>query len=58
MSRGSRGSSVTLRVFPGLNHPFLPDASGNPAGYTGLPEKRIFSEVLGTLVDWLAAELR
>ncbi len=58
MSSGSRGSSVTLRVFSGLNHLFLPDASGNPAGYGLLPEKQIPSEVLGTRADWLAAELR
>lgn len=51
---------VTVRVFPGLNHLFLPDAGdrADPAAYASLPDKQVPAEVLGALADWLAGRLR
>jgi len=45
---------VTVHVFPGLNHLFLADPTGNPAGYGALPSKQIGPEVMGTIADWIA----
>lgn len=56
--RAGANRDVTLRVFPGTNHLFLADASGNPGGYSTLPSKAIAPEVLGTIADWLGARLR
>lgn len=47
-------TDVTVRVFPGLDHLFLADPTGNPAGYATLPSKRIGPEVMGTIADWIA----
>ena len=53
--RAGGNRDVTVRVFPALNHLFLPDAEGtaDPARYARLPEKRVPGEVLGSLADWL-----
>lgn len=45
---------VTMHVFPGLNHLFLADPTGNPAHYGSLPSTRIGPEVMGTIADWIA----
>ncbi len=49
---------VTERVFPGLNHLFVPDSVGNPAGYAELSDRSVSASVLGTLADWLAKRLK
>lgn len=51
--RAGGNRDVTVRVFPGLDHLFLADPVGNPAGYGALPSKRIGPEVLGTIADWI-----
>jgi dienelactone hydrolase len=57
--RAGGNRDVTVRVFPGLNHLFLPtDGDGSPAEYATLPETRLPESVLGTLGDWLRARLR
>jgi dienelactone hydrolase len=56
--KGGGNGDVTVRVFPGLNHLFVPDPSGDPAGYSALPSGRVTAEVLGALADWFAARLR
>lgn len=56
--RAGGNRRVTVRVFPGINHLFLPDPGGDPRGYTALPVREVPREVLGTLADWLAARLR
>jgi len=58
--RAGGNRDVTVRVFPALNHLFLPDADGtaDPAHYARLPEKRVPAEVLGSLADWLERHLR
>jgi dienelactone hydrolase len=48
---------VTVRVFPGLNHLFVPDTSGEPSGYVSLKSSRVSADVLGTLADWLVLKL-
>jgi dienelactone hydrolase len=48
---------VTVHVFPGLNHLFVPDTSGQPSGYASLNSSRVSADVLGMLADWLAMRL-
>ena len=50
--------NVTLRVLPATNHLFLPDSSGDPAGYPALAVHAIPSATLGIIADWLVARLR
>ncbi|HET7233419.1 MAG TPA: alpha/beta fold hydrolase [Longimicrobium sp.] len=56
--RAAGNRDVTLRVFPELNHLFIHDPSGMPAGYGRLPHRAVEPEVLGTIADWLAVKLR
>lgn len=44
---------VTVHVFPGLNHLFLADPTGNPMTYAQLPSTKIGPQVLGTIADWI-----
>jgi alpha-beta hydrolase superfamily lysophospholipase len=48
---------VTLRVLPATNHLFLPDPSGDPAGYGALTVTAIPRETLGIIADWCAARM-
>ena len=50
--------AVTVRVYPDRNHLFLPDTSGNPAGYTRLTSGKIGPEVMGQIADWLVQILK
>ena len=52
-------TDVTVRVFPNLNHLFVPDPVGtaDPASYAALPSKQVSPEVLGALADWLVERL-
>jgi dipeptidyl aminopeptidase/acylaminoacyl peptidase len=56
--RAGGNRSVTVRRFADANHLFLHDPSGNPSGYTTLGDHALRRDVLGTLVDWLVAQLR
>jgi dipeptidyl aminopeptidase/acylaminoacyl peptidase len=56
--RRAGNTHVTLQVHPDRNHLFLPDTSGNPAGYTRLTNGRIGSDVMGPIADWLAQTLK
>jgi hypothetical protein len=51
--RKAGNKAVTVRVYPDRNHLFLPDTSGNPAGYTSLTSGKIGPEVMGQIADWL-----
>ena len=51
--RASGNRDVTVRVFPGRNHLFLEDATGNPATYVRLTSGRIGADVMGPIVDWI-----
>jgi uncharacterized protein len=54
--RASGNERVTVRTFPGVNHLFLHDRSGDPQGYGALAPP-VADEVVGTLADWLGREL-
>ncbi len=56
--RAGGNRDVTVRVFPGLNHLFLPDPDGAPSNYPRLPSGRIGPEVVGLIVDWVHAKSR
>jgi uncharacterized protein len=54
--RGGGNRDVTVRVFPGLNHLFLP--YGGPGfSYEKLPSFVVNPEVLGAIADWLSSRL-
>ncbi|MGE3615467.1 MAG: alpha/beta hydrolase family protein [Gemmatimonadales bacterium] len=48
---------VTARVFPNLNHLFVPDPDGFPGRYGELPSFKVDRSVIGLVADWLAARL-
>ena len=52
-ARDAGNKDVTLRVFPNLNHLFLPAKTGQPNEYSSLATNQLSDEVLGSLVDWL-----
>ena len=56
--RAGGNRRVTMRVFPETNHLFLPDPSGDPAGYRSLRTSGVRPEVLGAIADWLSTQLR
>ncbi len=51
--RSGGNRDVTVRVFPGLNHLFLPDADGAPANYPRLTSGHIGSDVTALILAWL-----
>jgi dienelactone hydrolase len=56
--RGAGNEDVTVTVFPGLNHLFLPtDGDGSPAEYPGLRQRTLPARVLDELAVWLVARL-
>ncbi len=57
--RSAGNRQVTVHVYPGLNHLFLPSATdGSPAEYASLTGVSVPAEVLDTLADWLVRTLR
>ncbi|HEY3935257.1 MAG TPA: alpha/beta fold hydrolase [Gemmatimonadales bacterium] len=55
--RSNGNGDVTVHLFPGLDHLFVPDPSGQPAGYVNLRSGRVDPGVLGALADWLSVKL-
>jgi len=55
--RSSGNKDVTVHLLPATNHLFLPDTTGDPAGYAQLPSGEIPRATLGTIADWLASRL-
>ena len=53
--RAGGNADVTVRLFPGLDHAFVPDPDGDLANYAALPSMRVPAEVLGAVADWTAA---
>ena len=49
---------VTVHRLPATNHLFLPDSSGDPAGYSNLPVRDLAPATMGLLADWLATRLK
>jgi hypothetical protein len=48
---------VTVDIIPNVDHLFLQDKSGNPAGYRKLTSRRIPGPVLEEIGEWLAGRL-
>lgn len=58
LMRAGGNRDVTVRVFPGLNHLFLPtDGDGNPAEYAALRVTAVPAAVLDTIATWLERRL-
>jgi hypothetical protein len=57
-AREGGNKEVTKRVFPTLNHLFLPATTGSSTEYTSLTATAIPDEVLKVLSDWLAIRLK
>ena len=56
--RAAGNRDVTVRVYPHLNHLFLPtDGDGSPADYPGLKQRTLPAEVLDTIANWVRARL-
>jgi len=55
--RGNGNREVSVRVFPGLSHTFLPDPVGLNSGWAGLPAFMTSPQVLREIGDWLSARL-
>lgn len=56
-AREAGNRDVTARVFPGLNHLFLPAKTGAFSEYSSLSTSMIPVDVMKQLSDWLAAKL-
>jgi uncharacterized protein len=56
-AREGGNNDVTRRVFPTLNHLFLPAKTGSSTEYSSLTETEVPSEVLKVLSDWLRVKL-
>lgn len=54
-SNGNR--DVSVRVFPGISHNFLPDPVGLNSGWAGLPAFMTSPQVLREMGDWLTLRL-
>lgn len=56
--RAGGNSDVTVRVWPRLNHLFLPtEGDGSPAEYPALKDTALPQEVLDAIAGWLRARL-
>ena len=57
--RAGGNRDVTARVFPGLNHLFVPSPTdGSPSEYASLADAAVNREVLDVMAGWLAQRLR
>jgi fermentation-respiration switch protein FrsA (DUF1100 family) len=57
-AREAGNHDVTARVFPGLNHLFLPAKTGAVSEYSSLGTNAIPDEVMKQLTDWLGEKLK
>jgi dienelactone hydrolase len=57
-ARTAGNKDVTVRLYPGLNHLFLPAKTGAPAEYTSLSTATIGEDVIKQMGDWLVEKLR
>ncbi len=56
-ARAAGNKDVTVRIFPGLNHLFLPAKTGAPSEYTSLSTTTIGDDVIKQLSDWIVEKL-
>ena len=57
-ARAAGNKDVTLRLWPNLNHLFLPARTGTFSEYSQLETHLVGEDVLKTLADWLEARLK
>lgn len=57
-ARAAGNRDVTVRLFPNLNHLFLPAATGAESEYTSLSTYDLSDEVLDTMSNWLQQKLK
>jgi fermentation-respiration switch protein FrsA (DUF1100 family) len=57
-ARAGGNRDVTVRLFPGLNHLFLPAKSGEEREYLKLETYSLSDEVLSAIADWLQTRLK
>ena len=55
--RRAGNRDVTVRVFAGVNHLFVPDESGDFLRYGELPSGKVAPDVLRAVTDWITARL-
>jgi uncharacterized protein len=55
--RAAGNSDVTVRIFPGVSHSFLPDPGGLSAGWASLPAFLTAPDLLDELTRWSVAKL-
>lgn len=56
--RAGGNRDVTVRIFPGVSHSFLPDPVGLSSGWAMLPALHTAPEVLRAMTEWLGERLR
>jgi alpha-beta hydrolase superfamily lysophospholipase len=57
-ARQAGNKDVTVRVFPNLNHLFLPARTGAETEYASLTTKRLGNDVLRMIADWTKIRLK
>jgi fermentation-respiration switch protein FrsA (DUF1100 family) len=57
-ARDAGNKDVTLKLYPNLNHLFLPAKTGHFDEYSSLATSQLADDVLGPLVEWLSTRLR
>lgn len=57
-ARDAGNQDVTVRLFPTLNHLFLPAKTGDESEYTSLETSRIGDDVIKAIGDWLLFKLQ
>ncbi|HEY0323519.1 MAG TPA: alpha/beta fold hydrolase [Pyrinomonadaceae bacterium] len=57
-ARAGGNKDVTVRIFPNLNHLFLPAKTGAETEYTNLETYSLSDEVLKAMADWLQVKLK
>ena len=57
-ARDAGNRDVTARVFPGLNHLFLPSKTGSVIEYSSLTTNSIPDDVMKELTEWLSGRLK
>ncbi|HKF55999.1 MAG TPA: alpha/beta fold hydrolase [Blastocatellia bacterium] len=57
-AREAGNKDVTMRVFPGLNHLFLPSKTGALSEYASLSVTNLGDDFLKALTDWMGAHLK
>jgi dienelactone hydrolase len=56
-AKGAGNNDVTIKVFPGLNHLFLPAKTGAAIEYASLTTSKLGDDVLMTISDWVKLKL-